>query len=147
MFKSKHMLILASCVLPLAALAAESARAPNIDASYGLTVVGAVEVCDPSGEREYLSRLICPTGHHPTFERGGSFGTRNPSDNLSEAELDKMLEANMSGRELQPGETDYHVVDGYDVTCPDSKATIYLDMYHCSGPRPSVPPQGFTIVD
>jgi hypothetical protein len=122
----------------------ESANPPKANPTYGLTIKDSIEVCDPEGEDEYLSRLMCPAGNHPSFERTGSFGTRNPATNLSEAESAKMLDANLSGRDLEPGEIDYHIIDGFEVKCGESKTTVYLDMYHCSS-DPDSAPAGFTI--
>jgi hypothetical protein len=57
----------------------------------------------PSGQRAYLTRLRCPEGRTPTFERGGSAG-------------------------LSPYGS---VMDLYQVAC-DAQPTysIYMDMYH-----------------
>jgi hypothetical protein len=130
---------------PFVVAGSEPMEHPKADPAYGLTIKASVEVCDPKGEDEYLSRLICPAGDHPSFERFGSVGARNPTTNLSKAEKEKMLDADLSGRDLEPGETDYHIIDGFEVNCGESKATVYLDMYHCSSAPPTDAPVGFTI--
>jgi hypothetical protein len=56
----------------------------------------------PSGEREYLSRLICPDGSQPYFYRIGSFG-------------------------YGPYGT---MLDGYNVICGSDSITVFMDMYH-----------------
>lgn len=62
----------------------------------------AVRCHRPSGEREYLDRLRCSNGEAPGYARIGSFG-EGP---------------------------DEHVIDGYDVICPDYRVTVFMDMYH-----------------
>ena len=89
----------------------------------------------------------CPSGDRPSFQREGSVGPRNSIDNLTEAQAEAQLAKSLGGAELEPGEIDYHVIDGYEVSCKDSKTTVYLDMYHCSSPAPSTSPQGFTIIE
>lgn len=86
----------------------------------------------PAGEREYLTRLRCPSGAVPNFERIGSFG---------------------SG-------VDGHILDGYEVLCdrplpdPDTlprselapgAVEIFLDMYH-DGYREMAAVPGFTVL-
>ncbi|MBI3373963.1 MAG: CHAT domain-containing protein [Betaproteobacteria bacterium] len=46
---------------------------------------------------------------------------------------------------IKPGEPDVHIVDGYEVTCGNSKQMIYMDMYHCEQPPPTSPPPGFGV--
>jgi len=144
MIDLKRILVVAVCV-PSAVLAAEAPKAMKADGTFGLTAISSVEVCHPDGEREYLRRLICPAGNHPTFQRTGSIGPRNPVDNLTEAEADKALAASLGGGELSPGATDYHIIDGYEVICGNSKTIVYIDMYHCNAPLSNEAPQGFTI--
>ncbi len=91
-----------------------------------------VEVCKPQGEREYLSRLTCPAGDTPSYKRLGSYGERNPlPKGLSGAEFNKMLESMMSYEALQHGDSDHHVIDGYEFACGTQKRIVYMDMYHC----------------
>lgn len=86
----------------------------------------------PPGEREYLTRLRCPSGAAPNFERIGSF---------------------------EPA-ADGHILDGYEVLCdrplpePDTipgrarvpgSVEIFLDMYH-SGHREMAAVPGFTVL-
>lgn len=78
--------------------------------------------CDmPRGERLYLSRLRCPGGAAPKFNRDGSDGM-SPYD---------------------------AIMDIYTVTCPEADGmepqTIYMDMYHPNY-REKRPVPGFTIV-
>ena len=114
---------------------------------YGLTRSQPVEVCRPDGERQYLARLICPSGEHPKFDRTGSVGPRTaiPTD-LSQAEQEKLLRNNMEMNPLAADEPDYHWIDAYHVSCGAQTTTIYMDMYHCSVVRPGNAPAGFGIV-
>jgi hypothetical protein len=57
----------------------------------------------------------------------------DPETNCLQMPLSEQV-ASARGYPLQPGEVDYHVVDGYAVTCGTSKRLIYLDMYHCHQP-------------
>ena len=111
-----------------------AAMAPAIDAQTPMPPLGSrenpVRAEGPAGEREYLTRLRCPSGAAPAFERMGSYG---------------------SGR-------DGHILDGYEVLCdrllpeprPRSELTpgaveIFLDMYH-DGYRELTAVPGFTVV-
>lgn len=74
--------------------------------------------CDyPEGERAYLSRLRCPDGSPPRFERSGSVG-KGPYGN---------------------------VLDHYVVTCGAEKHDVFMDMYHQAYAE-TQPIPGFTIV-
>ncbi|QWF17781.1 hypothetical protein [Lysobacter capsici] len=124
------------------------AEAPKVAAAYGLSKQDAVEVCKPPGEHEYLARLVCPDREHPTFERSGNFGERTPlPDDLSDDATNRLIEDMMGYKALQPGEADYHIVDGYEVACGETKVRVYLDMYHCDAPRPTRAPAGFSIIN
>lgn len=75
-----------------------------------------VRVNMPPGERAYLSRLRCPDGKRPKFDRAGSMGI------------------GVFG----------NILDLYMVECKDVKpAEIYMDMYHKQKEDRPVP--GFTI--
>ena len=112
----------------------------------GLSVKEAIEVCRAQGQRQYLSKLICPDASHPTFKRVGSFGTRDPyPGNLTQAEADKIILRLMGDPTLEPGDPHFHMVDGYEVDCPSGSTMIYMDFYHCDQELPSVVPPGFTI--
>ena len=113
---------------------------------YGLTRTRPVEVCRPDGERQYLARLICPSGEHPNFERVGSVGPRTaiPTD-MSQAAQEKLLRDNMEMTPLAASEPDHHWIDAYEMRCGSQTTTIYMDMYHCSVVRPSNAPAGFGI--
>jgi hypothetical protein len=98
----------------------------------GETKQSPIEVCKPEGERDYLSKLTCPAGDVPSYRRLGSYGERNPlPKNISRAEFNAILESMMRYDALQPGETDHHVIDGYEFACGAQKRIIYMDMYHC----------------
>lgn len=75
-----------------------------------------VRVHTPSGQRAYLSRLVCPGGGTPTFGRRGSMGAG-------------------------PYGT---VVDGYDVDCAGTVRQVVMDMYH-PGHVETRAVDGFTI--
>lgn len=126
------------------------AEAPEVAAAdaYGLTKQDAVEVCKPRGEHEYLARLVCPDSEHPKFDRSGNFGERTPlPDDMSEDDTNRLVEGMMGYKALQTGEPDYHIVDGYELTCGETKTRVYLDMYHCDAPRPTRAPAGFSIIN
>ena len=75
-----------------------------------------VRVHRPMGQRAYLSRLVCPGGGSPVFQRVGSFGM------------------GVYGT----------IIDGYDVDCAGTRHMVYMDMYHPDHiERRPVP--GFTI--
>jgi hypothetical protein len=103
----------------------------------------------PQGEREYLSRLRCPSGSAPEFKRLGSYGTRTDrSETMTSAEYNKRIAGSMAGLQgtpLRPGDDDYHIVDGYDVSCGETRYKLYMDMYHCPSKPPSRLPPGFTV--
>lgn len=124
----------------------EASGAASSEKAFGLTLKSAIEVCEPRGQRAYLSRLICADGRPPEFERIGSMGLRNefPSG-MSEKEKQRILNASMGMGRLEPGSLDHHVVDAYSVTCESGSSTVYLDMYHCDTPAPDVAPDGFSI--
>jgi hypothetical protein len=135
-------LLLASCASNEPKLAVPAAQL----LPYALSKENPVEVCKPSGQREYLSNLVCPSGTTPTFKRIQNVGPRNESstssaDSKNGAYLDRMI----SGAKLQPGEVDTHVVDEYEVMCGDKKSIVYLDMYHCYDQLVSIAPAGFVL--
>ena len=114
---------------------------------YGLTSETSVEVCKPPGERQYLARLVCPSGAHPECSRTGSVGPRTPiPPDLSPSEVDTLLEDQLAERPLVAGAPDYHWIDAYEVRCETAKTTIYLEMYHCDAGPPDTAPEGFSIV-
>lgn len=106
----------------------------------------AIEVCMPTGQRAYLARLVCASGEPPSYKRVGSFGNRNAfPKNLPPGEERALFERVMRGEPMKPGEVDYHVVDGYELACGETRRIVYLDMYHCHQPAPAVVPHGFTL--
>lgn len=77
-----------------------------------------VRVNMPPGERAYLSKLRCPDGERPKFERAGSVGI-GPYRNI---------------------------LDLYPVRCNGQEpAEVYMDMYFPENETRAIP--GFTIVD
>lgn len=148
--KSNYFLAsLAAFILTLSGCAATQASNNEVDEQWGYTKATSIEVCKPRGQREYLSRLICSDGQHPTFYRVGNFGMRTPltiPENLTPQERKQFIASLPDcGAPIKPGETDYHIVDGYKVTCSDKTVMIYMDMYHCNQPVPTHAPQGFSI--
>ena len=118
------------------------------DDKLGFTIKNAIEVCEPKGERQYLSRLVCQSGKYPGFHRLGSFDTRNPiPEDMSEEEQERLFASIREKTSPSPGGPDYHVIDGYEVRCDGEKVTLYLDMYHCAQPAPAVAPSGFSIIN
>lgn len=112
----------------------------------GETKRTAIEVCMPAGERAYLSRLQCANGEPVRFRRVGNFGPRTEIPaNMPESESSALLEKMLRREAPKPGEPDFHIVDGYEVTCGASKRLIYLDMYHCQQPPPEVAPGGYVL--
>ena len=51
----------------------------------------------------------------------------------------------MSGAPLKSGEPDYHVIDGYELSCGPAKRMVYMDMYHCHQAPPNQVPEGFQV--
>lgn len=75
-----------------------------------------VRANNPNGQRLYLSRLVCPNGDRPRFERDGNLG---------------------------PGIYGT-IIDQYNVACSGQPARkIMMDMYHDWSENRPVP--GFTI--
>lgn len=129
--------------------AASVAAVPTAAAEgYGLNREQAIEVCYPEGEQQYLARLVCPDNSHPTFERTGNVGPRQPMpDNMSDEKIASLLADLRKSRKREPGEPDHHIIDAYDVVCGEVATTLYLDMYHCAQDRPTFSPKGFGIID
>ena len=139
--RSRALSFLLLATAPFAAFCAET---PAV--FIGESKQDAIEVCAPAGQRAYLSRLMCPSGETPNYRRVGSYGERNEYPaNLSREQQDALLERLLRRAPLQPGEVDHHIVDGYELTCGDTRHMVYLDMYHCDQPPPVVAPRGFTI--
>jgi hypothetical protein len=124
--------------------ASQAATPVPAPSSYGTSAAHAVEVCKPAGERKYLQRLRCPDGSVPSFKRSGSGGSRTTPKNRAEEE--KAVEQMFRDGSLAPTESDYHVVDIYDVKCGADTTEVIMDMYHCHQPEPTDAPPGFTIV-
>ena len=48
------------------------------------------------------------------------------------------------GNRFSPsGDPDLHIVDGYQVSCGETKRMVYMDMYHCKQASPTKVPAGF----
>jgi hypothetical protein len=135
-------------LLTVAALAAACVSAPKTDIAppanpgYGESKTAAIEVCQPDGQRAYLARLVCPDGRIARFERLGGYGPRHelPADQPLSEQI-----ASSRRDPLEPGEVDYHVVDGYELACGVTKRIVYLDMYHCHQPQPQDAPPGMSL--
>ncbi|MGL4667298.1 MAG: hypothetical protein ACRCWR_05145 [Saezia sp.] len=131
---------------------ADTTAVQHVNPGYGYVKEEAIEVCKPLGQREYLGSLQCSDGMPPTFKRIGNFGPRHevdiPDEELATQAQQRELEARLIdiNRVLAPGEVDIHIVDGYEVDCRDRKVTLFLDMYHCSQPKPEFAPAGFGIM-
>ena len=146
---SKHAIVsLGLLFLCACATRPPEARAPQSAEALGLKPETAIEVCDPAGQRAYLSRLVCPNGARPEFAREGSFGERHPvPESMSDEEQMGLMMDMLAHRELAADNVDYHIVDGYSVTCGVETTLLYLDMYHCAGATPDVAPPGFDLVE
>ncbi|XHS77865.1 hypothetical protein ACFJGW_19425 [Burkholderiaceae bacterium UC74_6] len=144
MRKIRNLVVVA--VATLVVLGCSTPAPPrSTTASPGETKATAVEVCMPLGERKYLSRLQCPNGSTPTFERAGSVGLRTQAKGLTEQQLNELLQRDLAGKALRPGDPDLHVIDAYVVSCGAEKHTVHLDMYHCEQAEPDVAPSGFQL--
>lgn len=140
-------MVLASLAVGGCATTAPSPQAAS-PGTYGLAHENPVEVCAPQGQRQYLARLVCPSGQHPDFKRRGSVGPRVPlPDNMTAEQTEALLKAMLSREPLAPGAPDHHTIDAYDVACGTVQTTIYMDMYHCDADAPKRAPAGFTITD
>ena len=118
-----------------------SEAAPRTNAAPGLgdTKATAIEVCMPPGQRAYLNRLLCGDGSKPSYFRVGNFGSRNEVP----PKLSDEHQARLMLGKLQPGDPDLHIVDGYQVSCGETKRMVYMDMYHCKQAPPTAVPAGF----
>ncbi len=141
-------LLLAACTTPPTATApaagaqqASGAGSTQTQPAPGLgdTKAMAIEVCMPPGQRAYLNRLLCADGSKPSYFRVGNFGSRNEvPPKLSDEDQARL----MLGK-LQPDDPDLHIVDGYQVSCGETKRMVYMDMYHCKQAPPTTVPAGF----
>lgn len=83
----------------------------------GTTGYNPIRVNGPKGQREYLSKLICPDGKPVReFSRAGSVGI---------------------------GPYGF-MLDLYNIKCTDKTYSIYMDMYHPNNVE-SRPADGFTV--
>lgn len=135
-------------IIPVLVLAAANPKSrgktsKSTDGNNGSSRLTAINVCDPRGQRDYLSRLRCPDGRAPRVERIGSVGPRN--DPKTERENQLMMEQTLEMKKVEAGEKDFHVVDEYSAACTEVRHSIFLDMYHCGEPEPGAAPKGFTL--
>ena len=145
--KAALLLAFLSGVTAVGSDAAGSAAGEELQEGPGLSVTEAIEVCEARGQRNYLSKLVCPDNSHPTFRRVGSFGTRDPyPGDLPPEKADEILLRLIRDPTLKPGEPHFHMVDGYEVECPGRRTMIYMDMYHCGQELQPLVPPGFTLL-
>jgi hypothetical protein len=106
--------------------AAESAPdAPPL----GTTREAAVEVCGVGEEYATLRLMRCHDRSVPAAKRRGVVGERTP---FEKGEPLPPIDLMMSGAPLPPGARDHHIVDLFEVRCPNEATTrIYMDLYHC----------------
>lgn len=89
----------------------------GIDTSAVGSYIYPVQANGPTGQLEYLLRLVCPSGKAPTFARNGSVGAG----------------------------VDRHIMDLYAVRCGEGyDVRVYMDYYH--NERELRPIPGFTIL-
>jgi hypothetical protein len=122
---------------PAEVAAAMKQKVPD---DWGSSKKNAIEVCLPSGEHYFLRDLRCPDGKAPRYRRLGSVGSRTPMPDGMDFKpglMDPTIP-------VKRGEADYHVIDKYEVTCTKATYILFLDMYHCPGPKPWAAPRGFT---
>jgi hypothetical protein len=122
---------------------APGATPPPGERGLGLVKELAVEVCGPTGEREYLDRLRCPDGGLVRSQRVGSMGLRN--DATTNAEGDAARQQFTTAGPIPPGQRDFHLVDGFSAVCHDRKGFLYLDPYHCPEPTHRTAPPGYSL--
>jgi hypothetical protein len=106
----------------------------------------AIQVCKRAGQVAYLQRLRCAGDRAPAFERVRMSGYRTPRNGPDD--FQRSLDQVRSAAPLADGETDFHPVDLYAVTCPDAGAAkrLRFDMYHCAdGENTTVAPPGFEL--
>jgi hypothetical protein len=125
------------CMDPAAVQAVLDAKVAD---GWGESIKNAIEVCLPSGEHYFLDDLRCPDGKAPQARRIGSVGPRNPMPDDLPFQAAQMDPAHR----LKKGETDYHIIDKYEVVCRKETRVLFFDMYHCGTPKPWKAPRGFT---
>lgn len=74
----------------------------------GATRETAVAVCMPAGERAWIEARRCADGTAPVYARVGSVGAG----------------------------PDGHILDLYEVKCPEKSWEVFMDMYHCEDEDP-----------
>lgn len=120
--------------------AIEAAVKGAVSNDWGTTKETAIEVCLPSGEHYFLQDLRCPGGKAPEYNRSGNVGSRNPMPQDMEFNMGMMDPT----RQMKPGEVDYHIIDRYEVKCPEKTYVLFFDMYHCGTLKAWKAPAGFT---
>jgi hypothetical protein len=80
-----------------------------------------------------LRLLRCRDHTVPAARRKGNVGERLP---VQAGEPATTMEIMISGAPLPAGVRDHHVVDLFEVRCPNEAVrSIYMDLYHCPGGR------------
>lgn len=101
----------------------------------------------PSGEREYLDRLRCPSGTPVRYERLGSHSTTNTAF-LQRPGVSVHLGPRMSPRRAASYSDMKEVpLDEYRLECECGyhRLNVFLDMYH-RGPVAPIGHNGWTLV-
>jgi hypothetical protein len=133
-------LALLGCTTPPSPQDMPAPRTPG----FGESKATAIEVCMPRGQRAYLDLLQCADGSPAAYRRLASVGQRTTSpSNLTEEQELALIKRIFSDAPLQPGEPDYHILDGYELACGAVKRVVYMDMYHCHQAPPAEAPPGF----
>src|SRR5262249_49609955 len=100
----------------------------------------------PSGEREYLSRLRCPSGAPIRYERLGSSSTTNTAF-LQRSEVSVYLGPSVSPRRAASYRDMNEVpLDIYRLECECGRhsVNVFLDMYH-RGPVAPIGSKGWNL--
>ena len=140
--RGRPILVVASLVFSTGATATEPQKGSKPDDEFGLTPAQAVAVCTPDGEREYLSRLRCPNGRAPKYDRSRSQVRITPDT----PEAERVAREQMIERKpVREGDRDYHIVDAYRLTCGNVVLELFLDMYHCDVAKPSRAPAPLSV--
>lgn len=101
----------------------------------------------PSGEREYLDRLRCPSGAPIRYERLGSYSTTNTAF-LQRPGVSVDLGPGVSPRRAASYSDMKEVaLDAYrlECECGHHRLNVFLDMYH-RGPVAPIGHNGWTLV-
>lgn len=72
----------------------------------------AVQVCDVRGQLEWLMRVHCDDGSHPFSSLGTAHQSRRGN--------------------VGPGGPCGHIIDVYEVPCPERAYEVFMDLYVCT---------------